>query len=120
MDELAVDEFQGTHPHSYSERSSCNVVSTDNLGEELTETQQEALSSILYQFTDVFSTGKSDLGRTGQLMHNIDTGDAKPIKQPLRRVPFHLKDEVGNLLLRCSIKELLGPHNLLGPHQLFW
>ena len=109
MDELAVDEFQGTHPHSYSERSSCNVVSTDNLGEELTETQQEALSSILYQFTDVFSTGKSDLGRTSELMHKIDTGDAKPIKQPLRRVPFHLKDEVGNLLTEMQQQGIIEP-----------
>ena len=109
MDELAVDEFQGTHPHSYSERSSCNVVSTDNLGGELTETQQEALSSILYQFTDVFSTGKSNLKKTGQLMHKIDTGDAKPIKQPLRRVPFHLKDEVGNLLTEMQQQRIIEP-----------
>ena len=88
MDELAVVEFQGTHSNSYLERSSCNVVSTDNLEDELTETQQEALSSILYQFTEMVSTGKSHLGITVQLIHKIDTGDAKPIKQPLRRVPI--------------------------------
>ena len=57
----------------------------------------------------MFSTGKSDLGRTGQLMHKIDTGDAKPIKQPLRRVPFHLKDEVGNLLTEMQQQGIIEP-----------
>jgi len=36
---------------------------------------------------EVFSAHEFDLGRTSLLTHRIDTGDAKPIREPLRRYP---------------------------------
>jgi len=36
---------------------------------------------------DVFSQSENDLGQTDIIMHYIDTGDAKPVRQPLRKFP---------------------------------
>jgi len=46
-----------------------------------------ALESILMTYLDVFSQGENDLGLTDIIMHHIDTGNAKPVRQPLRRFP---------------------------------
>ena len=44
------------------------------------------------QYQDVFSKNEFDLGQTHLVEHCIDTGDAKPISQPPRRVPFAFAD----------------------------
>ena len=40
------------------------------------------------------SVGDDDLGCTELVYHKIDTGDAQPVQQPARRLPFHQKEEV--------------------------
>ena len=50
--------------------------------------------SLLREFADVISVGDGDLGRTQVLLHKINTGDALPIHQQARRVPFHQRDMV--------------------------
>ena len=45
------------------------------------------LTDLLHYYREVISTGDQDLGRCNIVRHGIDTGDAKPIKQPLRRHP---------------------------------
>jgi len=42
---------------------------------------------LLHQYQDVFSRHEYDLGRTTLIEHKIDTSDARPIKQGLRRQP---------------------------------
>ena len=42
----------------------------------------------------MFSRGETDLGRTPLILHEIDTGDAKPVKKHPRRIPLHLQQEV--------------------------
>lgn len=65
----------------------------------LTEMYQEAslnktvdekaqIAALVQQHANVFSKTESDLGLTTLTEHEIDTGDAKPIKQPPRRVPL--------------------------------
>ena len=53
----------------------------------ISESASIALESILMSYLDVFSQGENDLGLTDIIMHYIDTGDAKPVRQPLRRFP---------------------------------
>ena len=48
---------------------------------------REQLQQALVDYSGVFSTGENDLGRTSIARHEIDTGDARPIRQPLRRHP---------------------------------
>jgi len=49
---------------------------------------------ILQRYSDVFLEGELDLGETPLVKHRIDTGDARPIRQTLRRQPFHLLDKI--------------------------
>ena len=54
--------------------------------------EKSVLRTTLHEFADVFSKSEYDLGCTGLAKHTIDTGDARPIKQTLRRQPFaHLE-----------------------------
>jgi len=43
---------------------------------------------MLQDYADVFSCSEFDLGQTNVLPHRIDTGDSRPIKEPLRRHPI--------------------------------
>ena len=47
------------------------------------------LKALLQRYRDIFSSGYLDLGHARSTQHVTDTGDAPPIKQPLRRVPYH-------------------------------
>ena len=59
---------------------------------EIQPAEKEALSQLIDKFEDVFSRGDYDLGSTDIVQHTIDTGDHKPIRQPLRRHPLpHLQ-----------------------------
>ena len=61
------------------------------------------LEKVLDKHPAVFSRDDLDLGHTGAALHVIDTGDAVPIKQAPRRVPFgkqreELEKQIGDLL----------------------
>lgn len=45
------------------------------------------LKQLLLKHEEVFSTSEYDMGLTDAITHRIDTGDAKPVRQPLRRHP---------------------------------
>ena len=46
------------------------------------------LKTILHKYSDVFSRSEYDIGCTGLAKHTIDTGNARPIKQMLRKTPL--------------------------------
>ncbi|RXN31957.1 Retrovirus-related Pol poly from transposon [Labeo rohita] len=48
--------------------------------------QQEQLWELLVEFQDCFACNEEDLGQTSLVQHNIDTGDATPIRQQPRRM----------------------------------
>ena len=54
----------------------------------VTETEREALRKILYKYAEVISLGEFDIGLTNLVEHEIDTGNAKPSRQALRRQPY--------------------------------
>ncbi|XP_033739317.1 uncharacterized protein LOC117326704 [Pecten maximus] len=62
--------------------------------EHLTPEQSNKVKSLLLAYKNLFAATDSDLGRTTVVKHKIETSDARPIKQPLRRVPAHLSPEV--------------------------
>ncbi|BHF77216.1 hypothetical protein SprV_0502032000 [Sparganum proliferum] len=59
---------------------------------------KESLRSLLLSFHDVFAWDESQIGRTSFIRHTIETGNAKPVWQPPRRIPAHLQAEVNDLL----------------------
>lgn len=68
----------------------------------LTPEQQLELTELVASYSDVFALDPSELGTTDATTHIIDTGDHRPIRQPVRRTPFALRSKVDEL-----VKEML-------------
>ena len=79
----------------------------------LDDHQGDTLASLVEDYADVFSTSRDDIGRTSVTKHTIDTGDARPIRQPARRLPLHKKtvaeQEVSRMLERGVIEPSSSP-----------
>lgn len=56
--------------------------------ENLSHSQANKLEQVLMEFQDIFMSQDGILGQTNVVEHTIDTGEPKPIKLPLRRVPI--------------------------------
>jgi hypothetical protein len=56
------------------------------------------LEELLADYQDVFETGSGDRGRTEEVYHRINTGDARPIRQPPRRLPLAKQSLINDLL----------------------
>ena len=50
-------------------------------------------SSLIVEFQDTFAKNSQDLGCFSPVKHKIQTGDALPITQPVRRTPIGFKDD---------------------------
>ena len=79
-----------------------NVVNLD-------DDQKVALRELLCEFSDVFSEGSHDLVRTSEVKHTIDTGDARPIRQPARRLLLSRKEEASKLISDMSKQGIIEP-----------
>ncbi len=80
----------------------------EGVSEDLTLRQREELAAAIYEHRDVFSSGPTDMGRTGLVKHTIDTGDQRPVRLPKRRLPIAKqeieKGEVQKMLNRGVIE----------------
>ena len=91
-----------TEPTSQTEES-CNQVKLnlpayleelyERSSQHLSKSEQQKLKIFLIEFQNVFAKGDDDLGKTGLVKHSIDTGNGKPIRQPIRRLPIHQRAE---------------------------
>ena len=59
----------------------------------LSSEESEKLRQVLIEFSDVFAKDDTDLGNFDAIIHRIDTGDARPIKQRMRRTPLGFEHE---------------------------
>lgn len=64
----------------------------------MTQLQRKALTKLLCEYEDVFSREEYDLGTFTAIKHSIDTGNAKPIRQPARRTPLSFQAEEAKYL----------------------
>ncbi|XP_053400393.1 uncharacterized protein LOC128557241 [Mercenaria mercenaria] len=55
--------------------------------EHLSEEQQQQLAQLLIEYQDVFAQDEFDLGNFTAMEHVIETGNAEPVKQRMRRTP---------------------------------
>ena len=78
-------------------------------GKSLTVGEKEQLLSLLLEFEDIFATSSDDLGRTNKLSHEINTGDAHPVRQRVRRIPPHRRQEVRELLGKMLENDVIKP-----------
>lgn len=58
------------------------------------EDKRETVARFLMKNRDVFMKADKKLGRCDKYLHDIDTGDALPIKQRAYRLPIHKREEV--------------------------
>ena len=70
--------------------------------ENLTEDQLLRAKQVLGNWSSIFSTSPTDLGRTNSVKHKINLTDDAPFKDPYRRIPPVLYEEV-----RQHLKEML-------------
>ena len=71
-------------------------------GDNLTPEQLDKAKSVINKWSDIFSKGPTDLGKTDLVKHSIKLNDDTPFKEPYRRVPPGLCEEV-----RVHLKEML-------------
>ena len=81
----------------------------DERANDLGDKQREAFLHLLLKYSDVFATSESDLGRTGELKHKIQTGDSSPIRQAVRRLPPPRRQEVQKLLCGMLKNKIIQP-----------
>ena len=53
-----------------------------------TAPHKQQLLSLLGKYLDIFAECDSDVGTTNLTFHEIDTVDVRPLRQPVRRLPF--------------------------------
>ncbi len=80
----------------------------EGVADDLILQQKEELAAAIYEYRDVFSSGPTDMGRTGLVKHTIDTGDQRPIRLPPHGLPITKqeveKEEVQKMLDRGVIE----------------
>jgi hypothetical protein len=68
----------------------------------LTNGEIQGFEEILTEYEDIFAEADEDNGRTNKVYHGIDTGDARPIRQPPRRIPLAKQAVVKEMLDRMQ------------------
>jgi len=95
---LDVAEVCGTEelttPKQRSEPNPVLQQMVDNVDSPLERAVRKQLADLLTEFSEAFLMNEHDLGWTNVVTHAIDTGDSKPVTQPLRRHPPAHKDAI--------------------------
>ncbi|MCG7879381.1 MAG: RNase H-like domain-containing protein, partial [Candidatus Thiodiazotropha endolucinida] len=65
----------------------------DRSSKHLDKAQKDKLRSTLTEYQDVFALNDDDMGYTDAVKHHIETNGAKPIKDRMRRLPYHMAEE---------------------------
>ncbi|MCP4488751.1 MAG: hypothetical protein GY820_15775, partial [Gammaproteobacteria bacterium] len=70
------------------------LLQTVPFGPEATVEEKEQVQEIIADFNDVFAVEERELGDCNLIEVEINTGDAHPIAQPLRRTPITIRDKI--------------------------
>ena len=79
----------------------------EKAGPELSVSERNEFFHLLLTYADVFASLEADLDRNGKLHHAIHTGNAPPIRQPVRRIPPFRRQEVQKLLGEMLAKDVI-------------
>ena len=78
---------------------------------QLSEEERDQFCHLLFRYADIFAETNDDLGHTDLLKHAIYTGDSPPMRQPVRRLQPHRREEVQELLRDMHRKGVIQPSN---------
>ena len=65
----------------------------EQFGEQLKPEEVSKFKEMLCEFKDVFAENEYDLGDFSEIKHQINTGEAKPVRQRMRRTPLGFASE---------------------------
>ena len=77
--------------------------------EQLCKEESEQLSRLLVEYHDTFSLNDDECGETDLVEFKIDTGDASPKKQTIRRIPFAARREIAEQLEKMLENGVIKP-----------
>ena len=86
----------------------------DEIDDDLTLQQRVKVKQLLHKNRDVFATKEVPFGQTDLVKHKIITETDSPIKQPVRRPPFHLRAEA-----QREVQKMLD-HDIIEPSESPW
>ena len=75
----------------------------------MTSEETEKVRTLLWEHKEIISCGEGDIGHTTLLHHTIDTGNAQPIRQRARWLPYHQQKEVSELLNDMLSRGIIEP-----------
>jgi len=75
---------------------------------------KQKLTALLKRYSSVISKNEWDLGWTKLISHKIDTGNSRPVKQPMRRYP-----PVHQKAINKSVRDMLR-QDVIAPCQSEW
>ena len=78
-------------------------------GSNLTSKEHQQVLSLLENYSNVFSLGEGDRGKTDLVEMTIETIDAVPKKQSVRRTPFAVTNEIAVQLQRMLEQKVIQP-----------
>ena len=76
---------------------------------DLPDQEKETLLTFLAAYHRVFSLEDGERGETDLIRMDIDTGDAAPKKQSVRRIPFNLRQEVARQVAKMQKDGVIQP-----------
>ena len=78
---------------------------------DIPEHERTQLVTLLEKYSDAFSVTEGERGETNWTEMHINTADAVPKKQPVRRVPFAVRQEVAKQLAKMQEEGVIQPSN---------
>eukprot|EP00731_Ephydatia_muelleri_P003764 Em0001g3764a len=106
------DAYLGPQPWPYSMYFTTLLAAIEH--RRVTQKERQQLTDLLTKFESILSDREDDLGRTHLVYHKIDTGDAVPIRQSARRLPYFQREEV-----RKTIEDML-KRGIIEPSSSAW
>ena len=83
----------------------------DQIDVEVNKEQRQQIRELLKGHKDMFVLPRQPLGRTGFVKHEIETGFQAPIKQTVRKPPFHQKSTAEEEVKKMLKNDIIEPSN---------
>ena len=89
-------------------------------GDALSAEEQRQLYTVLLETDDLFAEQLDDCRCAEKIKHSINTGNAAPVRQPVRRIPPVRRKEVRKLLSDMLKKDVIQPSSSPWASPIMW